>query len=342
VTPNPSLQRTRYSGLRPLSFAGELKRSFEGPLSTRSGFVVGAICLALVAGCAKETPDSLIHAAERHLAQRDYRAAQIELKNALQLAPNSGASYRLLGTTLLRGGDPTAAETALRRALALGERPDDVLPSLALALVRQGQPDRLTSEFGTRKLDNRSAAASFQTNLGQAWMMLGDSKQAGDAFEAALAHVPNYPPARLGQAQISAQHGRLDYASSIADDVLAADPRLTEAHAFKAQLHLSHGQRSEAVGSLLPSDWRSSLCTLAIETTARPRPCSTSATHPSAAILAWSISEACLHCARAICKQPETRSIGSCGRHRTTHLPLRWPARSSCGRTIFRSRRVMP
>jgi putative PEP-CTERM system TPR-repeat lipoprotein len=250
VTPNPSLQRTRYSGLRPLSFAGELKRSFEGPLSTRSGFVVGAICLALVAGCAKETPDSLIHAAERHLAQRDYRAAQIELKNALQLAPNSGASYRLLGTTLLRGGDPTAAETALRRALALGERPDDVLPSLALALVRQGQPDRLTSEFGTRKLDNRSAAASFQTNLGQAWMMLGDSKQAGDAFEAALAHVPNYPPARLGQAQISAQHGRLDYASSIADDVLAADPRLTEAHAFKAQLHLSHGQRSEAVGSL--------------------------------------------------------------------------------------------
>jgi putative PEP-CTERM system TPR-repeat lipoprotein len=227
-----------------------LKEHARPRLSARSGFAIGIIGFALVAGCAKETPDSLIHAAERHLAQRDYRAAQIELKNAIQLAPNSGVSYRLLGTALLRGGDPTAAETALRRALTLGERPDDVLPPLALALIRQGQPDRLTGEFGTRKLENASAAASFQTTLGQAWMMLGDAKQAGDAFDAALAHVPNYPPARLGQAQVSAQLGRLDHASSIADEVLAADPRLTEAHVFKAQLHLSHGQRTEAVESL--------------------------------------------------------------------------------------------
>jgi len=52
-------------------------------------------------------------------------------------APASGAGYRLLGTALLATGDPVAAEGALRKALALGDRPDDALAALALALIHQ-------------------------------------------------------------------------------------------------------------------------------------------------------------------------------------------------------------
>jgi len=219
-------------------------------IGVRTAWLVATLSVVLLAACAKESPEVLIQAAELHLAEHDYRTAQIELRNAIRLAPDSGAGHRLLGIALLGGGDPVAAEGVLRKALTLAQRPDDVLPSLALSLVRQGEPDRLTAEFGARKLQDPVADASFQTSLGQAWLMHGDVKRAGDAFAAALADVPGHPPARLGQARIAAQGGNIDSASKIADEVLAADPRLLEGHTFKAQLLLAQGRRMEAIAPL--------------------------------------------------------------------------------------------
>ena len=66
-----------------------------------------------------------MQSAERHLAEHDYRTAQIELRNAIRLAPDSGSGHRLLGIALLSGGDPVAAEGVLRKALSLAQRPDD-------------------------------------------------------------------------------------------------------------------------------------------------------------------------------------------------------------------------
>jgi len=223
------------------------RREFTG---VRAALVVAAVCMTFIAACAKETPEGLIRAAERHLAEHEYRTAQIELRNAIQLAPNSGAGHRLLGTALLRGGDPVAAEGALRKALTLSEGTDAVMPTLAQALIRQAQPQRLIDEFENVKLQDPAADASFQTSLGHAWLMRGGVKQAVEAFASALVAVPGHPPARLGQARIAAQGGRIDDASTIADEVLVADPRLVEAHAFKAQLLLSQGRRAEAIESL--------------------------------------------------------------------------------------------
>jgi putative PEP-CTERM system TPR-repeat lipoprotein len=219
-------------------------------MGVRMALVTATACMTLVAACTKETPEGLILAAERHLADNDHRTAQIELRNAIQLAPNNGAGHRLLGAALMRGGDPARAESALRKALTLSERTDDVLPTLALALVLQGKFQQLIDEFGNVKLQDPPAAVSFQTSLGQAWLMRGDVKQAGDAFASALALLPGYPPARLGQARTAALGGRIDDASIIVDQVLVSDPRLGEAHALKAQLLLSQGRRAEAIESL--------------------------------------------------------------------------------------------
>ena len=221
----------------------------------RSSLAVAALCVALwaaslLAACSKETPEGLIAAAQRHIAARDDRSAQIELRNAIRLAPKSGTAFRLLGETLLRTDDPVTAESALRKALSLSERPEDVQPTLALALIRQGQPQRLIDEFGSVKLQEPAADASLQASLGQAWLMRGNVKQAGDAFAAALTAVPNHPRARLGQAQITAHEGRVDEALAMTDQALKADPRLVEAHAFRGQLLMAKGQRAAATESL--------------------------------------------------------------------------------------------
>ena len=215
-------------------------------IATRAALAVATASFLLVAACSKESPEALIRSAQHHIAERDYRTAQIELKNAIETAPANGAAYRWLGSALLSAGDPQGAEAALRKALSLAQSPDDVLPGLAIALIHLGRPDRLTDEFGTRRLQAPDADAPFQASLGQAWLMRGDFARAGDAFATALSDVPGYPPARLGQARIAAQGGRIAEASVIADEVLAADPKLAEGYTFKAQVLLSQEHRKDA------------------------------------------------------------------------------------------------
>jgi tetratricopeptide (TPR) repeat protein len=230
-------------------FASDLRRIATAALAhaVRAGYslvsrgLVAAAWIVLLTACAKPSPEALIRSAEQHLARHEDRVALIELKNAVELSPSSGKAYRLLGTAQLRSGAPSAAEDAFRKALALGEPPDDILPSLAVAMLGQGRHETLLDEFGTRKLERPAADAAFQTDLGRAWLLRGDVGRAGDAFRSALAAVPAYPPARLGQARIAAQSGRVDEAFATVDEVLAANPKQLEGQLLKAQLLLAKG-----------------------------------------------------------------------------------------------------
>lgn len=213
------------------------------------------LCLALLAAtwltaCTKPTPEGLIAAAQRHVAEDNHRAAQIELRNAIQLAPTNGPAHRLLGATLLRTDEPVAAEIVLRKSLTLSEKADDVLPGLALALLRQGQPERLIDEYGNVQLQDPAANASLRASLGQAWLMRGEVKQAAESFAAARAAQPDHAPAQLGQARIAAHEGRMDDALAMTDRALAADPRLEEGHTFRGQLLMAKGQRGPAIEAL--------------------------------------------------------------------------------------------
>lgn len=219
--------------------------------SVRVALIAVIVCAALASACTSASPESLIRSAERHVAEREYRTALIELRNAIQMAPDNSSAQRLLGVVLLAEGDPTAAEKALRDALAMGEPLGNVLPSLALALLRQGQADRLIREFESRRLEEPVADASLQASIGQAGLLQGDIPRAEVAFTAALERVPHHPKASLGQARIAGHVGRLEDATRMVDVVLAANPGLAEAHAFKAELLLSQGQRADAIQSLV-------------------------------------------------------------------------------------------
>jgi putative PEP-CTERM system TPR-repeat lipoprotein len=217
-----------------------------GPWPWRHLLASVAAGVFLLAACARESPDSLIESARQHVARNDLRTAQIELRNAIQKAPESGPAYRLLGTVLVRLGDPASAESALRKALDLGQRPDDVLPLLAQVLVRRGAGERLIKEFGERSLAEPAANAAFLSQVGQAWLAKADTARATQAFEAALAAVPGHAAARLGQAQIAARGGRIDDALAVVAELLAADARLADGHALKGHLLIAKGARPAA------------------------------------------------------------------------------------------------
>ena len=100
---------------------------------TRGGIAIAvAIALAFgLAACGGDSPEALVASAKRYLDRRDYNAAAIELKNALQKKPQDGEARYLLGTVLVELRDFQSAEKELRRAVEFGFAPDKSLPALA-------------------------------------------------------------------------------------------------------------------------------------------------------------------------------------------------------------------
>jgi cellulose synthase operon protein C len=216
----------------------------------RLGLCAALLAAALLGACSKRTPEELVAAAQRYMAQDNFRAAQIELRNAVQLAPDNGAAHRLLGTTLLRTGDPVAAERALRKALSLAEKADDVVPALALAALRQGRHKELIDEYGNATLQDPAANADLRASLGEAWLIRGEFKQAAESFAIALSARPDHARAQLGQARIAVHEDRIDDALATTDRALKSDPRMADGQFFRGQILMAKGQRAAAIESL--------------------------------------------------------------------------------------------
>src|SRR5438309_3316310 len=99
--------------------------------------VVAAFAILQLSGCAKNEAPALIASAKSYMAKSDYKAATIQLKSALQEAPDNAEARVLLAKSLLEAGEADAAETEARKALELKSSADDVYPLLARAMLAQ-------------------------------------------------------------------------------------------------------------------------------------------------------------------------------------------------------------
>lgn len=212
--------------------------------------LVVAAVLALLAACGQKSPEKLTASAREYLAKGERTAAIIQLKNALQKAPDDGEARLLLGKTQLELHDYASAEKELRRALDLKQSEDKVLPLLARTLVESGQGGKLIQEFAQARLADPSAEASLQTWLGGAYLSGRQLDNARAAYAAAQSAVPGYPLARVGDAMVALEDHRPDDAMQITDGVIADAPKLAEAFALKADLLLLKGQVEDARKSL--------------------------------------------------------------------------------------------
>jgi Tfp pilus assembly protein PilF len=84
----------------------------------------------LLAACGDSDPQKMLESARQYLDKNDNPAAIIQLKNALQEAPDLAEARFLLGKALLLNGDPAGAETELQKARDLGHSPEAVTPLL--------------------------------------------------------------------------------------------------------------------------------------------------------------------------------------------------------------------
>ncbi|OGA97424.1 MAG: hypothetical protein A3E79_13880 [Burkholderiales bacterium RIFCSPHIGHO2_12_FULL_61_11] len=197
-----------------------------------------ALLVALLLAACSEKPEAMIISAKDYLAKNDNKAAVIQIKNALQSDPNLPEARFLLGSALLDSGDPVGAETELRKALDLKHPQDAVVPSLAKAMMAQGQAKKLTEEFAKIDLTQPQAKASLQMTLASAYAMQSQPDLAQTALDAALQAEPGYAPALLAQARQKAGQRDFDGALAMVDDVIAKSPRSFEAWKFKGDILL--------------------------------------------------------------------------------------------------------
>jgi putative PEP-CTERM system TPR-repeat lipoprotein len=191
-----------------------------------------------LAGCADESPEKRIAAAKQYLQKNDTKSAVIEIKNALQANPDSGEARFLLGSTLLKEGNPVAAEVELRKAQAANYPDAQVVPELARAMLMLGQAKKVVDEFGPARLGAPAADARLQTLLAAAYGALGKADQAQDALAAALAADPTNAEALLVSARQKAAARDIDGATAVVDGVVAREPGNADAWKLKGDLLL--------------------------------------------------------------------------------------------------------
>ena len=108
---------------------------------------------------------------------------------------------------------------------------------------------KVIDEFAKVEAASPQSKAELQTALGQAYLATGKLDVARDRFAAALAALPGYPPAQLGEARVAGFGGDLPGALALIEAALAKSPSLPEGWLLKGDILLAQGQPDPAIAA---------------------------------------------------------------------------------------------
>lgn len=174
--------------------------------------------------------------AREYYDRKEYRAAVIQLKNALQETPDNKAARLLLAKIHLETGDAAAAEKEFRQARRLGAKREAWVRGLAQSMLLQTRFDAVLSEIEVVSSDPPALQADILVLRGQALIAKGEAERAGQHFRQALEHDGNHADARLGLAQLAFNAGDFERATEFVDAALDVDPGAYSARFIKAQI----------------------------------------------------------------------------------------------------------
>ena len=199
--------------------------------------VLAPLLVALsLAGCGGPSDTEYVASAREMVQKRDFKAAGIQLKSAIQLNPQAAEARFLFGKVLLETGDSAAAVVELRKAGELGYDENQLIPLLASAMVQQGESKQVVEQFASKNLANAEDRAVLKTSLAIAYSRLGDSAQAAKAIDEALAAKANHIPALLARAGLAAQNKDFAVALATLDEVTKLDATRVDGWMLKGEI----------------------------------------------------------------------------------------------------------
>lgn len=217
-------------------------------MSMRSYLAGGLLFAALGASSAAAATASysLIDEARAAVARGDPNAAMIHLRKAVRDNPADGEARFQLGALEARLGDMVAAEKNLTLARRNQHPPEQVNPLLALVLLALGENEKLLT-VAPPCPDDAQCRSDVLAIHARARLALSDVPRADIASKAALEAVPANPSAQLARVLVLMAQSDYSAAEEMLDGVLAVDPKMTEALAFKGDLRRQAGDLDGAV-----------------------------------------------------------------------------------------------
>jgi putative PEP-CTERM system TPR-repeat lipoprotein len=214
------------------------------------GIVAG---IGLVGGAyhllSRKAPEDHLGAARTHMAQGDRQAAIIELKNALQLAPERAEIRYQLGRLYLDGQEYAAAEKELARARDGGHRAEDLPILLAKAHLGLGQPRRVLDAPPLPEDARPELTATLLALRARAQLMLGEQDAAQQSLQEADARLPNHPETLLTRAQMALAAGQRDAALNLLSRAIALEPGRVDLWLLQGDLQRQAKQTAAARAS---------------------------------------------------------------------------------------------
>jgi putative PEP-CTERM system TPR-repeat lipoprotein len=177
----------------------------------------------------------------------DYKAALIQLKNALQLDRDFLPAHVLLGEVYIREGNASAAAEEFKKADRLGADRSVTIVGLAKAYLRQGKFVEVLSEINPNGLP-RHTQADVLVQRGYAHLELRDKEKAEQAFIEADTLDPSSASPKTGLAAFNLRNGSLERAEEFATEAIRLAPNDPEAWNIKASVSHAKGALDQALG----------------------------------------------------------------------------------------------
>lgn len=200
-------------------------------------------------GCG-DSPEKLVASAKGAIEKRDFNAASIQVKNALQQNPKNAEARFLFARVLMAQGDFVGGERELRKAREDGYKETEVLPLLVTAMINQGQATKAIAEFAGKQPQDPAARAALAVALGDAYLALQDTGNASKFYSAALTDASDAAPALIGQAHMLMVKEDASGALAAVNKVLDTHPKHIEAYVLKSDILVALGRLDEAATTL--------------------------------------------------------------------------------------------
>lgn len=205
------------------------------------------LCGLSLAACSGDSVDTRMARASTYLDSGELRAAEIELKNVLQKQPENAQAWWTLGKVSLTAGRFADAAEQFQRAREHGMPPSQINTLLGQALIGEGSFKDALEVLDPNAVDGATKRAKILALQGKAYLGLEKNREAGEAFDAALAAQPDYPAALVGQARLAQVAGKDERAQELLAQAIAADPDYGPAWAEKGSLAFRQRRCEEVV-----------------------------------------------------------------------------------------------
>ncbi|NJM51712.1 MAG: tetratricopeptide repeat protein [Sphingomonadales bacterium] len=213
----------------------ELRRpvliGFGGLVSLALLFAIGSILLRERGQAAAE---AAFARAEDHYAAKEYRAARVELMNAVKASPNWTPGLIAQANVALELFDGQTAKTALEHAVVAGAKQVDLQHLLGQALWMTGDSERAEILLSDEAIPDAKRGYALRV-LGRLYSERGDYDLARDTFEQALKYAPDDSRLWTEIARFRFVYADHEGAIAASDKAVALDGQDVRAIEFRGQ-----------------------------------------------------------------------------------------------------------